>query len=133
MIFGENMQGNHSIEYDLLTSWFYMFGCRQETDNGFQWASWDDVETFAYALGVPTVPVLFKGSVSSVEELESVTMEILSQGSKLGPEIEGLVVRAADSFSDEYFPLKVMKWVRKGHVTTDQHWTKNWKQATIKP
>lgn len=24
-----------------------------------------------------------------------------------------------------------MKWVRKGHVQTDEHWTRNWKKAKI--
>ena len=31
-----------------------------------------------------------------------------------------------DDFKDN-----VQKWVRKNHVQTDIHWTKNWKQANI--
>lgn len=131
MIFGENMQGIHSIEYDKLTSWFYMFGSRQETSDGFEWASWEDVEIFANALGVPTVPVLFKGSVSSLGELEELTLSLVSSGSMLGPSIEGVVVRVASAFHDEDFHLSVLKWVRKNHVATDEHWTRNWRQAQI--
>jgi len=44
---------------------------------------------------------------------------------------EGIVVRNAGEFSNEDFGSNVMKWVRKGHVTTDTHWSRNWVKAKI--
>jgi hypothetical protein len=126
-IFGENMEGIHSIEYSNLTSYFYIFGVR---DNNI-WIPWEGVEEYAYLLDLPTVPVLFKGQVSSEKELKTLTESLVSQPSALGGKREGIVVRNADMFHNEDFSTNVMKWVRKGHVTTDEHWTRNWKKAKI--
>lgn len=128
MIFGENMEGIHSIEYDNLTSYFYMFGVR---DNNI-WVSWDEVEEYAFLLDLPTVPVLFKGVVNSEKELKDITESLVKEPSALGGLREGIVVRTADMFHDDDFSENVMKWVRKGHVQTDSHWTRNWKKAKIK-
>lgn len=128
MIFGENMEGIHSIEYDNLTSYFYMFGVR---DNNI-WVSWDEVEEYAFLLDLPTVPVLFKGVVHSEKELKDITESLVKEPSALGGLREGIVVRTADMFHDDDFSENVMKWVRKGHVQTDSHWTRNWKKAKIK-
>lgn len=35
-------------------------------------------------------------------------------------------------FHNDDFAENVMKWVRKDHVQTDEHWTRNWKKAKIK-
>ena len=35
---------------------------------------------------------------------------------------EGYVVRLAESFAYRDFSSSLAKWVRKGHVQTDQHW-----------
>jgi hypothetical protein len=126
-LFGENMEGIHSIEYENLESPFYLFGIRQES----RWFSWKEVEEYAYLLGIPTVPVLYKGIVNTSKELEDLTNSLVHQPSALGGKREGIVVRVADSFEDEDFATSVMKWVRKGHVTTDAHWTKKWKRAKI--
>ena len=53
--FGENMFGIHSIEYDDLSSYFYLFGVQRPTGD---FCSWDEVVAFADLLGVPTVPVV---------------------------------------------------------------------------
>lgn len=41
-LFGENMEGIHSIEYSNLTSYFYIFGVR----DGNIWIDWDGVDFF---------------------------------------------------------------------------------------
>lgn len=127
-LFGENMEGIHSIEYENLTSPLYVFGIREANI----WASWDDIEYFSYVTDIPSVPVLFKGQVGSYEELKTLVEDLVSQPSALGGKREGIVVRLADSFLDEDFSTSLMKWVRKGHVTTTEHWTKTWKRAKIK-
>jgi hypothetical protein len=127
-IFGENMYGIHSIEYSELTSYFYMFGIRYKD----VWLSWDEIEEYSYLLNIPTVPVLFKGIVNSEKELENLVKDLSSKPSCLGGVREGVVVRLKDSFNDDNFSNSLLKYVRKDHVTTDQHWSKNYKKATIK-
>ena len=127
-IFGENMEGIHSIEYTNLTSYFYIFGIR---DNNI-WIPWKDVEDWAYLLNIPTVPVLFKGVVNSEKELKTLVESLVKQPSSLGGPREGIVVRNASLFHNDDFKDNVMKWVRKGHVQTTSHWTRNWVKANIK-
>ncbi len=127
-LFGENMEGIHSIEYSNLTSYFYLFGVRDD----MTWISWKEVEEYSYILNIPTAPVLFKGIINTYDELKTIVEGLVSQESKLGGQCEGIVIRNADSFHNDDFEVNVMKWVRKGHVQTDIHWTKNWKKATIK-
>ena len=126
-IFGENMEGIHSIKYENLTSYFYIFGVR---DNNI-WLSWDQVEEYSYLLDIPTVPVLFRGTVNTEKELKDLTISLTSQPSELGGPREGIVVRTSDLFHNDDFSQNVQKWVRKGHVQTDSHWTRNWKKATL--
>jgi len=126
-LFGENMQGIHSIEYSKLTSPFYLFGIRENNI----WLNWQQVEDWAFLLNIPTVPVLFKGKVNSFDELKELVDDLTSKKSKLGGELEGIVVRNDGIFHNDDFKDNVQKWVRKNHVQTDIHWTKNWKQANI--
>jgi len=127
-LFGENMEGIHSIEYTNLTSYFYIFGIR---DNDI-WIPWEKVEEYSYLLDIPTVPVLFKGIVNSAKELQQIVEDLVSKPSELGGQREGIVVRTAGMFHNDDFADNVMKWVRKGHVSTDVHWTRNWKKSEIK-
>jgi hypothetical protein len=127
-LFGENMEGIHSIEYTNLSSYFYLFGVR---DNNI-WVPWTKVEEYSYLLDIQTVPVLFKGVISSEKELKELTEKLASQSSELGGIREGIVVRNADMFHNDDFVENVMKWVRADHVQTDEHWTRNWRKATLK-
>lgn len=126
-IFGEAMSATHSIEYEELTSHFYMFGARYKG----LWSAWEEVEEYAYLLDLPTVPVLFKGTVNSYKELKELIEDLVSQKSALGGIREGVVARVAKQFNDDAFSTCVFKWVRKDHVQTDEHWTKHWKWANI--
>jgi len=127
-LFGEGMYGIHSIEYTNLDSYFYLFGVR---DNNV-WIPWEGVEEYSL-LDIPTVPVLFKGSVKSVRELQKLTEKLTSEPSALGGQREGIVVRNTDMFHNEDFAQNVIKWVRKDHVQTSNiHWTRNWKIARLK-
>jgi len=127
-LFGENMEGIHSIEYSNLTSYFYLFGVRDD----YNWISWDEVEEYSYLLDIPTAPVLFRGIIKTYEELKEIVEDLVSQPSKLGGKCEGIVIRNANSFHNDDFSQNVMKWVRKNHVSTDEHWTRNWVKANIK-
>jgi len=127
-LFGENMEGIHSIEYSDLESYFYLFGVK---DNDI-FLSWKEVEEYSYLLDLKLAPVLFKGTVKTEEELLKL-VENLSKGkSELGAYMkEGIVCRVQDEFPSDDFSDNVVKWVRKDQVQTDVHWTKNWKRAKI--
>ncbi len=45
--------------------------------------------------------------------------------------MEGVVTRNADSYSTDEFSKNVFKYVRKEHVKTDEHWTRNWRRAKL--
>lgn len=79
-LFGENMTATHSICYGNLTSYFYLFGARKRG----VWCSWEEVERIAEALDIPTVPVVFKGTLQSVAQLRSL-IEKLAQGRSGAP------------------------------------------------
>ncbi len=55
------MFGIHSIEYDELISYFYLFGVLED---GFKWWSWDHMTELANEIGVPTVPMETRQYVS---------------------------------------------------------------------
>ena len=104
-----------------------MFGIR---DNNI-WIPWEKVEEYSYLLEIPTVPVLFKGIINSEKELQSIINKLTSDPSELGGMREGIVARNAEIFHNDDFSTNVLKWVRKDHVTTDIHWTRNWRKATL--
>ncbi len=141
-LFGESLYAVHSIGYSRPESYFYLFAIRE----GGRWLAWDEVEVYAGVLGLPTVPVLFRGSagdlpgelkLSPEQKLKAFILKTVSgPGSLSGPDIaatprEGVVARVARSFDTEEFPECVFKWVRKNHVQTDEHWTRNRKRAKL--
>ncbi len=127
MIFGENLYGIHSIEYNSLDEYFHMFGVR-DSEN---WYSWDDVVEIAQILELPTVPILERRVFENEKELKERVLYHMSQGSKYGDTIEGVVIRNVDSYPVDEFSHNVVKYVRKNHVQTDKFWARNWKKAKI--
>jgi len=143
-IFGENLYAVHSIEYRKLDNHFYVFGVR---DGGKTWLSWEEVKFWAGVLELPVVPVLFEGRVQTGREQEKLVRALASGRGSFDPYdapdptssilsteqtiMEGLVSRPSESFSVEDFSALVSKYVRKNHVSTDEHWTKNWRRARL--
>ena len=110
-IVGENVFARHSIAYDALPSFFL----------GFAWISsgeiqsWDlTIERFE-ELGVTPVPLLFRGSYSPAL-FESIASNLDTT------KTEGFVVRVATAFLEADMPTNMGKYVRSGHVQSDQHW-----------
>jgi len=119
-LFGEWCFALHSIKYDLLPSYFLLFNVRDLSN--MQWASWEEVELWADEMSLPTVPVLFKGSISSEKELQEIVESFMIAPSACGDIREGVVVRIQDAFDDRNFSSCVMKCVRANHVQTTEHW-----------
>jgi hypothetical protein len=137
-MFGENMYAVHSIEYLRLEHDFYCFAIRKDD----MWLSWEEVEYFSEMFDFPTVPLIRKFEVEptwkSIEdcqrdvEIECAKPSILGSidyHTKEWCTKEGVVFRNADEYHVNNFVQNVFKWVRPGHVKTDEHWTRNWRPA----
>jgi hypothetical protein len=110
-ICGENVYAQHSIRYDNLKTYFYGFSYW----DGNVCFDWDDtLQLFAY-FDITPVPLLYRGTFCT-DTLQDLASEIDTD------KHEGLVVRVAESFTIYEFPYAVGKWVRRGHVQTDEHW-----------
>jgi hypothetical protein len=125
-IFGENLYGIHSIEYEHLTDYFFVFAIRQ----GEEWLSWREIEEYCFFFDLKTVPVV-KIDFFKANEIFPTIKQELSKGSAFGGECEGFVFRNKNRFPVDDFSTNVLKYVRKNHVKTDEHWTKNWKRAKL--
>lgn len=131
-LYGEDIYGVHSIAYDAVSEdkTFYAFAIRDE--NG-AFAPFSDVEAYAKRRGIPTVPVLFRGTFKSISELKGFIDGAHRESSVLGGEREGVVIRLARGFPDSEFQFNVCKSVRAGHVRSDEHWSRNWQPCLISP
>jgi len=127
--YGEDLYGIHSIEYDPIKEdeTYRVFNVREDD----MWMSLDERTAFAEQHGFLTVPLLFRGTFRSVREITQWFEEHLRQPSALGPAREGFVMQLTDRFHNDNFADVVAKYVRKGHVQTDEHWTRNWKPAAL--
>lgn len=136
-IFGENLYAIHSIEYQRLSNHYYVFGIRENQ----HWLSWEEVKFYAALLDFPTVPELEIIDLPVEQKaFEENIYKIVSEPSIFGsvdilenkPCIkEGIVSRNTASFHIDDFSKNIFKYVRKGHVKTDEHWTKDWRKAPL--
>ncbi|MVM34032.1 2'-5' RNA ligase [Spirosoma sp. HMF4905] len=136
-VFGENLYAVHSIAYSRLEAYFYVFAIRE----GDQWLSWEEVQFYAHLLDFPTVPVLaIQSQPFDLAALETDVQKWATHPSTFGSydaqtgescTREGIVTRNANGFSVADHPQNVFKYVRKGHVKTDEHWTRNWQRARL--
>lgn len=111
---GENVYASHSILYESLENYFYMFSV---WENERTCLSWDDTVYYSERFGIPLAPVLYIGLWD-----EKKIMSLYTGKSLLGDVSEGYVVRIADSFDISEFNRNVGKFVRDEHVQTDEHW-----------
>lgn len=115
-IVGENMYAKHSIFYDRLSTYFYLFGVIDKERDVL--LSFDETGEWAKKLGLEVVPILYSGIFR--EEF------VMPERSFCGDKIEGYVVRLAREIKLDEYHRCVAKFVRKGHVQTDIFWHKNW-------
>jgi len=112
---GENVYAVHSIAYDALPAHFLVFSIWNDRN---ECLSWDETVTWAQLLGLHTVPVIARGIWN--EAFVRLSDDVAK--SQLGGDREGYVVRLAAGFHYRTFRRSVAKYVRKNHVTTDDHW-----------
>jgi hypothetical protein len=109
---GESLYARRSVGYDSLPGFYMVFGVWDENDNLLDW---EFTEEFAKELGLPTVPVLYRGD--SFDDAVTVWSKTMNTDVS-----EGFVVRDAGTIAEKDFRSKVGKWVRSGHVTTSADW-----------
>lgn len=114
-ICGENVFAKHSIFYNALNTYFYVFSIW----NDKTCLSWDETKEWCELLGIAHAPVLYEGIWAE----ESVKVCFTGQ-SLLGGEQEGYVVRLKEQFEYDDFYKSCAKWVRPKHVQTSKHWLK---------
>ena len=116
---GENLYAKHSIAYQNLDSYFYLFSIWDKD----HCLSWDSTQEWAELLGIPMVPVLYRGpwDEKKIRSLYSTHYQ--------GNECEGYVVRVHHCFASRDFRKSVAKYVRKSHVQTHGHWM--WSQLVL--
>lgn len=111
-ICGENLYAQHSIPYENLESYFYCFNIWDENNICL---SLDDTLEWRELLGLTFVPILYRGI------FDETILNNLIENLDLEKQ-EGIVIRITDSFHYKDFKTSIAKWVRKGHVQTDEHW-----------
>jgi hypothetical protein len=128
-VYGEDLYGIHSIEYEALREdeTYRVFNIREDDT----WMSWDDMQELAGDLDLMTVPTLFRGTFDRVQDITAWMQEQINLPSSIGGPREGFVMRYADAFHNDDFQARTAKFVRRGHVQTDEHWTKNWKPIPL--
>jgi hypothetical protein len=137
-IFLENVYAIHSIAYYNLEHHFYVFAIREHD----RWLSWEEVCFYAAMLDLPVVPQIKLFETPKVQvDFEKDVLDIVkgtgafdARDAATGSQVtmEGIVTRNADGYDVAAFAQNVFKYVRKGHVKTDEHWTKKWKRAPLK-
>lgn len=109
-ICGENLYAKHSLAYNNLPSYFMVFSIWDENNICL---SVDDTLEYCELLGLIHVPILYRGKFN-IDIIKNFKINTEKQ--------EGFVMRKARSFPFSEFKTSVVKWVRAGHVTTEDHW-----------
>jgi hypothetical protein len=99
-ICGENMYAVHSVKYENLSSYFYVFSIW--FDN--KCISWDETIEYSKILGIETVPVIYDGTYNKDAIIKA--FEPYRESN------EGYVIRLADEFLYSDFRKSIAKYVR---------------------
>ncbi len=107
---GENLYARHSVAYDELDSYFYLFSIWNEHN---ECLDWDETREWAALLGLVTPHEFYRGEWDD-ELVQSIEVDT--------DVVEGYVARTVAGFGYADFQQHIAKWVRKNHVQTDEHW-----------
>ncbi|MBZ9750614.1 RNA ligase family protein [Deinococcus sp. HMF7604] len=107
---GENVYAVHSLRYEALDGYFYLFSVWDDENIS---RPWDEVRAWAARLSLPTPRELYRGPWDEAA-LRALTIDT--------DQMEGYVVRVTGAVPYAEFGRRVAKWVRRDHVQTDAHW-----------
>lgn len=108
-ICGENLFAKHSLGYGDLESYFMVFSIWDKEKCLF----WDETVEYCDLLGLTPVRILYRG-IFDIDFVKNFKVDTNIQ--------EGFVIRLSSGFELKDFKSSVVKWVRKGHVQTNEHW-----------
>jgi len=108
-----------------------------------KWLSWEETKWYASMFDLPVVPELLIQDTTNPELIKQTVLELAGQPSTFGSQQnntnplkdctrEGVVSRNIEEYSVDTFAENVFKYVRKDHVQTDVHWSKNITRAVLK-
>lgn len=120
---GESVYAEHSIRYEELDTFFYVFSIWNNDPN--MCLHWDQTEKLCELWGLKTVPVLYRGKFD-YDKIKSIYKNLDFEKQ------EGIVCRIIDTFAYDDFQKYTAKAVRPKHVATDEHWKKTWKPNKLK-
>ncbi|MBI2301370.1 MAG: RNA ligase family protein [Armatimonadetes bacterium] len=114
-IVGEDLYARHSIAYRLPALFFVFAAVEGDTV-----LPWEATLTYAALLELPHVPVLYRGPWDEA----AVRGCYRRAPTPWSSEPEGYVARVVDGFTYDQagFDQSIAKFVRAGHVQTDEHW-----------
>ena len=113
---GENLYAAHSIQYRQLDALFQVFSIWNEHAVILDW---DETRRWCAKLGLTPVPTLWQGDLSDFRH-----QHVWRPVGPNGDEREGYVLRPLAAFPSGEYGRLVGKYVRPGHVQTDEHWTR---------
>jgi hypothetical protein len=116
---GENLYARHSIAYEELEHFFQVFSIWNKNN---ECLSYEDTVLWCKRNGLHHVKTetILEIEGADFNEVEDTYKEVVARGD------EGVVIRNLESYKFEDFQKNIAKAVRKGHVQTDEHWTKTW-------
>jgi ATP-dependent RNA circularization protein (DNA/RNA ligase family) len=124
-ICGENMYAKHSIEYDDLETFFYVFSIWDDN----YCLPWEHTLEWLQLLDLKHPPIFYEG-IFDIDKIQKAFEDY--RYSINNREVEGYVVRRTHGFLINAFAENVCKYVRSNHVTTDKHWTTTWSPNKLK-
>lgn len=121
-ICGENMLATHSIKYNELESFFYVFSVWDDTNTRL---SLDEMNEYCDFLGLTTAKVLKRGPFRSFYFGDNLKLDLEKD--------EGYIISNSDRFHHSESKSNLAKFVRKNHVETDEtHWMSRLESNDVK-
>lgn len=120
-ICGENVYAKHTIEYNNLETFFYVYSIWNEKNIAL---SWDETKEYAELFGLKTAPLMFRG-LFDVDNIKNAFKTYFD-----GDPVEGYVIRLCDSFHYNDFSKSVAKFVSNDFVISEN---KHWSQGKVIP
>lgn len=116
-ICGENLYAKHSIHYQNLKTYFFVYSIWNEINESI---SWDDTIEYTELLGLTPVPVFYRGLFNK----DIIHEKFIDHVNLSKDPVEGYVIRLSESIPYSKFKISMAKYVRNNHVETSKFWMK---------
>lgn len=126
-VYGENMYAVHSIEYNKLDDYFYVYAVKENDI----FLSWQDVLIFCQKYKFKIVPLVTMSVFLNTNQIKGWLDREILLPSNFGTTREGFVIRSSSAFHINDFDKNIAKYVRANHIQTDDDWSRNWKKHEL--